>query len=49
MSKVKGACGAMVGCRLEAGFQALKRTPATASPARPVGCIGNLRPLQLRT
>ncbi len=26
----------MVGCRPEAGFQALKRTPATASPERPV-------------
>jgi hypothetical protein len=33
MSKVSGACGAMVGCRLEAGFQALKRAPPQAKYA----------------
>src|SRR3954451_11760250 len=40
MSKVKGACTGMVGCRPEAGCHALKRTPATASPERPVPVLG---------
>ena len=39
----------MVGCRPEAGCQALKRTPATASPERPVWVIGIRRPLQVTT
>ena len=39
----------MVGCSPEAGCQALKRTPATASPERPVGVIGIRRPLQVTT
>ena len=37
MSKVNGACAGTVGCRPEAGCHALKRTPATYSPKRPVG------------
>ena len=37
----------MVGCSPEAGCQALKRTPATTSPVRPVPVIGMRRPLQV--
>ncbi len=39
MSKVSGACTGMVGCRPDAGCHALKRTPATASPGRPVAVM----------
>ena len=49
LSKVSGECTSMVGCSAEASFQALKRTPATYSPERPVVAIGMRRPLQAMT
>ena len=48
-SNVSGACTGMVGCRPDTGCHALKRTPATASPDRPVAVIGIRRPLQVTT
>ena len=36
ISKVSGACTSMVGCSADGSFHALKRTPATYSPERPV-------------
>ena len=47
MSKVRGACTGMVGCRPDAGCHALKRTAATASPDVPVAVIGRRLPLQV--
>ena len=49
MSKVSGACTSMVGCSADGSFHALKRTPATYSPDRPVGSSGMRRPLQATT
>jgi hypothetical protein len=46
MSKVSGACTGMVGCRPEAGCQALKRNPATLTPDE-TSVIGKRRPLQV--
>src|SRR5262249_53114171 len=46
MSKVSGAWTSMVGCSAAGNFHALKRTPATYSPDRPVGVSGTSRPLQ---
>ena len=45
MSNVSGAWASMLGCSADGNFQALKRTPATNSPGRPVGVIGTTRPL----
>ena len=39
----------MVGCRPDARSQALKRTPATYSPLRPVDVSGTRAPLQVTT
>ena len=41
MSNVSGACTSIVGCSAAASFHALKRTPATYSPDRPVEVSGN--------
>src|SRR5216683_1566126 len=49
MSKVKGACTPIVGCRARGGCHARKRTLATDSPLTPVGCSGTARPLQATT
>ena len=42
MSKVNGASTGSRGCRPEAGCQALKRTPATETPAVEVAASGTL-------
>ena len=39
----------MVGCSAAASFHALKRTPATYSPDRPVEVSGTRRPLHVTT
>jgi hypothetical protein len=46
MSKVSGAWTSTVGCSAADNFHALKRTPATYSPDRPVGLKGTRRRLQ---
>ena len=46
-SKRSGPSTVMVGCSALGGCQARKRTPATYSPTRPVGCRGSARPLQV--
>src|ERR1700733_11251551 len=49
MSNVSGAWTGTVGCNDESSFHALKRTPATNSPDRPVDVSGTSRPLQVTT
>jgi hypothetical protein len=46
ISKVSGAWTSIVGCSADGSFHALKRTPATYSPGRPVAVSGTSRPLQ---
>jgi hypothetical protein len=49
MSKVSGALTGMLGCSDSGSIQALRRTPATNSPERPVETSGTRRPLQAIT
>ena len=49
MSKVSGALTGRFGCSEAGSIQALKRTPATNSPERPVEASGTRRPLQATT
>jgi hypothetical protein len=49
MSNVSGAWTGTVGCNDDSSFHALKRTPATYSPDRPVDVSGTRRPLQVTT
>ncbi len=46
MSNVSGALTGSVGCSETGSIAALKRTPATYSPERPVEASGTRRPLQ---
>ena len=49
MSNVSGAWTPTVGCKPDARLHALKRTPATNSPERPMEVSGMRRPLQVMT